>query len=120
MKYLLMIYDNPTWDRLSETDAEAAVRGHFDFDRMVTESGECVTSAGLADPAESTSVSVRGGEVVTTDGPFVESKELLAGFYLIDCESLDRAVELAALIPDASSRAVEIRPVIDPFVGLEP
>jgi hypothetical protein len=58
-------------------------------------------------------VSVRDGQVVTSDGPYAESKELLAGFFLLDCESLDRAVEIAARLPEAELGLIEVRPVRD-------
>jgi len=58
-------------------------------------------------------VRLRDGETMTTDGPFAEVKEQLAGFYLVECESLERAVELAARVPDAAFTDVEVRPVLD-------
>ena len=58
-------------------------------------------------------MSVRDGQVVTSDGPYAESKELLAGFFLLDCESLDRAVEIAARLPEAELGLIEVRPVRD-------
>ena len=58
-------------------------------------------------------MSVRDGQVVTSDGPYAESKELLAGFFLLDCESLDRAVEIAARPPEAELGLIEVRPVRD-------
>jgi hypothetical protein len=58
-------------------------------------------------------VSVRNDQVVTSDGPYAESKELLAGFFLLDCESLDRAVEIAARLPEAELGLIEVRPVRD-------
>ena len=71
-------------------------------------------AAGLADPAQAKRVSVRERETVTTDGPFAEAKEYLAGFLLIDCESIERAIEHAARIPEATLDLVEVRPVLAP------
>ena len=68
---------------------------------------------GLADPELAKRVSVRDGTTISSDGPFAEVKEYLAGFYLVECESIDRAVELAALVPDAWTGSVEVRPVFD-------
>jgi hypothetical protein len=73
-----------------------------------------ITTQALADPSQSAVVRVRAGQPVVTDGPFLEAKEYLGGFYLIDCESRERALELAALIPDTKIEglAVEVRPVM--------
>ena len=76
-------------------------------------SGELIVTEALADPSLTTRVSVRDGQVVTSDGPYAESKELLAGFFLLDCESLDRAVEIAARLPEAELGLIEVRPVRD-------
>ncbi|MGI8624854.1 MAG: YciI family protein [Solirubrobacteraceae bacterium] len=81
--------------------------------KALAESGELIVSEGLADPSLAKSVSVREGQTMTTDGPFAEAKEYLAGFYLIECESIERAVELAARAPDAATGAVEVRPIFD-------
>ena len=72
-----------------------------------------MSSEGLADPALATWVTTRDGERMTTDGPFAEVKEHLAGFYLVDCDSPERAVEIAAQVPDAVWGLVEVRPVLD-------
>ena len=71
-------------------------------------------SEALADPSATTRVSVHEGRTITTDGPFAEAKELLAGFYLVECDSLDRAIAIAARIPGlAELGLVEVRPVLD-------
>jgi len=70
-------------------------------------------SEGLADPSTAKHVSVRDGQTMTTDGPFAEAKEHLAGFYLVECESIEHAVELAARVPDAATIGVEVRPILD-------
>ena len=71
----------------------------------ITKSGEMITTQALADPSQSAVVRVRGGQPAVTDGPYLEAKEYLGGFYVIDCESRERAIELAAMIPDAKARA---------------
>ena len=73
-----------------------------------------ITTQALADPSQSAVVRVRGGQPVVTDGPYLEAKEFLGGFYLIDCESRERAIELAAMIPDAKvdGMGIEVRPVM--------
>lgn len=119
MKYMLLIYSNPAgWDAMPEAEVEQLTRDHAAFRRGLIESGELVFSEGLVDPVNARTVRVRGGVPAVTDGPFVETKEHLAGFYVIDCESLERALEVAAGVPDASFNAVELRPVAD-LSGME-
>jgi hypothetical protein len=114
MKYLLMIHMNPTvWETLSEEERNAVFRAHDDFQAALKESGELVGFAALADPSNTSTVRVRDGVASSTDGPYVEAKEFLAGFYTIDAETPERARELAALIPDARYTAIEVRPVMD-------
>ncbi len=88
----------------------------------ITKSGELITTQALADPSQSAVVRAVGGQPAVTDGPYVEAKEYLGGFYLIDCESRDRALELAAMIPDTriDGLAVEVRPVMFSAGPLEP
>lgn len=113
MKYLLMIYMNPTtWESLSEEDRNEVIRGHEEFQRIINESGEMVSTHALAEPAQSATVQVRDGVPAVTDGPYVEAKEYLAGYYLVECNSRERAIELAALVPDARFTAMEVRPII--------
>lgn len=113
MKYLLLIYMNPAiLDAMSEDERNEVFRGHDEFMRTITESGEMVSTEALADPAQSAVVRIRDGNLAVTDGPYVEAKEYLAGYYLVDCESRQRAIELAAMIPDAKFTAMEVRPVM--------
>jgi hypothetical protein len=84
----------------------------------LADQGLLVSSAGLADPITSRTVSMRNGTRTTTDGPYAEAKEHLAGFYLVECESVEEAIEYAARMPDAKYVAVEVRPVMDTS-GLE-
>ncbi len=117
MKYMILIHSNEQslalWDTLSDEQQADLGRGHMKLTEELAESGELVVSEGLADPGLARWVSVRGGETITSDGPFAESKEHLAGFYLIECDSMERAVEWAAKVPDAHLREVEVRPVLD-------
>ena len=122
LKYLILIYGNPAfremWETLSDAQRVEFGRGHIALTDDLAASGELIVSEGLADPSLAKRVSVREGRTMTTDGPFAEVKEHLAGFYLIECESIDRAVELAARVPDATLGNVEVRPVLD-LSGLE-
>ena len=75
--------------------------------------GELIVSEALADPSLTTRVTVRDGQTLTSDGPFAETKELLGGFFLLECESHERAVEIAARVPEAELGLVEVRPVLE-------
>ena len=115
MKYMLMIYVNPTiLDALSEEERNEVLNGHEEFQKITRESGEMIGTQALADPSNSATVRVRDGVPAVTDGPYIEAKEYLAGYYLIDCESKERALEVAALIPDAKvdGLGIEVRPVM--------
>jgi hypothetical protein len=115
MKFLLIMHMNPiVWNALTEEERTEIGDGHGDFIDTITKSGEMITTQALADPSQSAVVRVRGGQPAVTDGPYLEAKEYLGGFYLIDCESKERAIELAALIPDAKveGMGVEVRQVM--------
>lgn len=122
MKYLLMIYLNPSsrkiWEGLPEAQRAEGLRAHAAMNEGLAASGELIVSEALADPSLAKRVSVREGRTITSDGPFAEVKEFLAGFYLIECGSIDRAVEHAARMPEAPFGEVEVRPVMD-LGGLE-
>ncbi|TQS40190.1 hypothetical protein FL583_36145 [Cryptosporangium phraense] len=119
MKYLLLIHMNPAvFDTLSEEEKNEVFAGHNEISEELRTTGELLGFVALAEPAASTTVRVRGGVVDATDGPYVETKEFLAGYYAVDCETHERAVELAAKIPDASFNAIEVRPVMNE-AGLE-
>jgi hypothetical protein len=115
MKFLLIMHMNPAvWNALTEEEQAEVGDGHGAFMATITKSGEMITTQALADASQSTVVWVRGGQPVVTDGPYLEAKEHLGGFYLIDCESRDRAHELAAMIPDAKVEGlgIEVRQVM--------
>jgi hypothetical protein len=117
MKYMILIHSNENsldlWDKMTDEERENFGRGHLRLTQEMAESGELIVSEGLADPELAKWVSVRDGEVFASDGPFAEVKEHLAGFYLLDCDSMERAVEWAAKVPDALKREVEVRPILD-------
>ncbi|ONI68912.1 hypothetical protein BWI15_31290 [Kribbella sp. ALI-6-A] len=120
MKYMLLIYSNPeSWAGLSAEQREDLSRSHQELTRELTEQGLLVSAAGLADPITSRTIWVDADNTrSTTDGPYAEAKEHLAGFYLVECENIDQAIEYAARMPDAEYVAVEVRPVMDAS-GLE-
>jgi hypothetical protein len=118
VKFLILIYDNPQsrkiWATLSEERRREGVQGYRDLNAALAASGADVVHHALADAEETKQVMVREGRILTTDGPFAEVKEQLAGFYLIDCDTVDQAVEYAAMIPEATGfGVVEVRPVTD-------
>jgi hypothetical protein len=113
MKYLHLIYTNPAiqnemsanWDTLQA-----------DIDRTIQElmeSGEWVGAGVLADPVTGKVVGVNDGAPTVTDGPYVETKEHLAGYCVVECESMERAIEIAARWPAARYHAVEVRPLMN-------
>ncbi|MEU4575463.1 YciI family protein [Nonomuraea sp. ATR24] len=115
MKFLLIMHVNPLiWDSLTEEERDEVMNGHGAFMDTVKRSGELLGTTALAEPAQSAVVRVRDGVPAVTDGPYLEAKEYLGGYYLVECESRERALELAALIPDAGvpGLGIEVRPVV--------
>jgi hypothetical protein len=117
MKYLILIYGNPAsrkiFEGLSSAERAEGLQRYAALSEDLVASGEMIVSEALADPGLTKRVSVRDGQTMTTDGPYAEAKELLAGFFLIDCESMERAIEYAARVPEAALGLVEVRPVMD-------
>ena len=117
MKYLILIYSNPAsreiWEGFSDDQRADGFRYYAALEEEVAASGELIVSEALADASLTKRVSVRDGQTLTSDGPFAEVKELLAGFFLLECQSVDRAVEIAARMPEAELGLVEVRPVME-------
>jgi hypothetical protein len=117
MKYMILIQSNPQflerWKALPEEKRERFGHDHVALGGELAESGELVAMEGLADPALAKRVQVAENRTVISDGPFAEAKEHLAGFLLVDCDSEDRALAIAARVPDAVWGLVEVRPVLD-------
>jgi hypothetical protein len=117
VKYLILIYSNAAsrqiWDSLPEARRAEGWRAYAALNEDLAASGEMIVSEALADPSLAKRVHVREGATMTSDGPFAEAKEHLAGFFLIECEGIERAVSLAARIPEAAYGLVEVRPVLD-------
>jgi hypothetical protein len=116
VKYLILIYSNPAsreiWEGFTDDQRAEGYRYYAALTEELAAAGELIVSEALADPSLTKRVSVRGGQTFTSDGPFAEAKELLAGFFLLDCESAERAVEVAARVPEAELGLVEVRPVL--------
>ena len=118
MRYMLPIYNNPATHEAFSQEERDELFG--EVDRIInerTESGEWVGGEGLADASTAKTVRFRGDVPAVTDGPFVEGKERLAGYCIVDCETIDRAVEIAADWPDAKHFAMEVRALMS---GSEP
>ncbi|MEV1172969.1 YciI family protein [Nonomuraea sp. NPDC049784] len=118
MKFLLIMHMNPhIWDALTEEERNEVMSGHGAFMETIKKSGEMIGTTALDDPSKSAVVRVRGGVPAVTDGPYLEAKEYLGGYYLVECDSRERALELAAMIPDAGVEGlgIEVRPVV--FAG---
>jgi len=114
VKYMLLIYNNPaTFDSLSEEERDGLMGEVDALMTELTESGEWVGGEALADSSQTRTVRVRGGVPAVTDGPYAEAKEQLAGYCMVDCESPERAIEIAARWPDARFWAMQVRPVMD-------
>ena len=111
MRYLLLIYEEPS-AAPSDNDALGAMLSEYGAATgWLQEHGWLQAAAALQDVDTATTVSLRDGTRVVTDGPFAETKEHLGGFYLIDVPSLDEAIDAAARIPGARTGKVEIRPI---------
>ncbi|MCE7006857.1 YciI family protein [Kibdelosporangium philippinense] len=117
MKYLIMIQMNPSaramWEGMTDDQRAEGYQIHKEMVSRLEASGELVISEALGDISLNKRLNVQDGVVTTTDGPFAEVKEYLAGFYLVDCENIDRAIEHAARLPEAELGLVEVRPVME-------
>jgi hypothetical protein len=115
VKYILLIYQNPaTLETFSEEERDRLMVEAGEIMEELTQSGEWVGGEALADPSNTKTVRVRGGVPAVTDGPFVEAKEQLAGYSIVECETPERATEIAARWPDARYWAMEVRPIMEP------
>jgi hypothetical protein len=115
MKYLLLLYGDETrWEKMSPEEAEEDMKRWSAFGDELVASGAFLAGEGLAPTSSATTVRIKDGEVVHTDGPFAETREQLGGFYLLECPDLDAALGWAAKVPDlGEDGSVEVRPVMD-------
>ena len=109
MKYLALIYADESWNGL-ERERQAMYERYRAFADEARAAGKLADGAELASTSAATTVRVRGDETLVADGPFVETKEALGGYFVLECDSFDEAVEWAARIPAAERGAIEIRP----------
>jgi len=114
VKYIALIHNNPAaWQALSQGERDKHNSDADVFLKELAESGELLGGAVvLAHPSDSRTVRVRNGVPTITDGPFAEGKEVLAGYYLLDCEGIERATEIVTRDPSARYFAVEVRPIM--------
>jgi hypothetical protein len=112
MQYLLLIYDDEKkWASMSEAESGKFFAEYTEFTANVKQSGKYVAGDALQPTSTATTVRVRDGKVVTTDGPFAETREQLGGYYLVDAKDLDDAIAIAARIPSAKIGSIEVRPI---------
>jgi len=113
MQYMLLIYGNQaSWDDRSDEERGQMMRAYGTFTQELRDSGAMIAGDALEPTQTATTVRVQNDETLTTDGPFAETKEQLGGYYLIEADSLDEAIEWAAKIPGARHGSVEVRPVM--------
>jgi hypothetical protein len=112
MQYLMLLYAaESSFNSLTPEQQKAGVEQYFRFTEEIKHNGKWVGSNRLAPVASATTVRVRDGKRVVTDGPFVETKEQLGGYYLIEAKDLDEAIAVAARCPGAQHGTIEVRPV---------
>jgi hypothetical protein len=111
MRYLLLIYTEEPTEAVPEDFAAAQTEAYDTFTREIRDRGIFQGGEALHPTSSATTVRVRDGETVATDGPFAETKEALGGYYLVDAKDLDDAIEIAAKIPGARYGSIEVRPI---------
>ena len=113
MRYLLLIYEENNRPEAKPEDWQRMAEAYGAYGHWLASTGWLLGGEALADASDATTVSVRDGKRIVTDGPFAETKEILGGYYLINAPDLDAAIEAAARIPGASTGKVEVRPILD-------
>jgi hypothetical protein len=113
MQYILLIYEREAdWQTFSEQQQNAFFQEYMTFTEDIKKSGHYRAGDGLQPVATATTVRVRNGKTMLTDGPFAETREQLGGYYLIEAENLDEATAIAARIPSARHGSIEVRPLM--------
>lgn len=113
MRYACLVYFDPKKAFNQSPEAEAVLAESVDPDNEIRKSGRVVNEAPLQLPDQAMTVRVRDGKMSTTDGPFVETKEMLGGIVVVEARDLNEAVRVAAMIPLAKIGAIEVRPLVD-------
>ena len=114
MRYLLLIHTSEAQDaQMTPAEQEANMGAYYAFTKELTESGANLGGEALQPTSTATTVRVREGKTLTTDGPFAETKEQLGGYYMVNADNLDDAIAWAAKIPGAKVGSIEVRPVME-------
>jgi len=114
MRYMLLIYASETdYSHMTSEEHAAIMQGHRTFAQEAMQRGILMGGAPLQPTSTARTVRIRKGKTLVIDGPFAETKEQLAGTYILDCKTLDEAIELATKIPDALHGSIEIRPLME-------
>ena len=114
MKYMLLIHDDEkAWGKMSQAEQQRIYGEYGQFSEHVKSTGQYLAGSQLQPTSTATSVRVRDGKRLVTDGPFAETREQLGGYYLGQAKDLDEAIELAARIPSARIGTIEVRPVVE-------
>ena len=114
MRYMLLIYaSEEDYSQMTSEEHTAIMQGHGTFAQEAVQRGILMGGAPLQPTSTARTIRVRKGKTLVIDGPFAETKEQLAGTYILDCKNLDEAIELATKIPDALHGSIEIRPLIE-------
>jgi len=114
MRYMLLIYESEaSFQTISEEEGNKIMGEYMAFTDDIRRGGQYVAGAPLQPTPTATTVRVSNGKTLTTDGPFAETKEQLGGFYLVNCNDLDEALQIAANIPGAVSGSIEVRPIME-------
>jgi hypothetical protein len=113
MQYLLLIYEREAdWNAMNEKEKSTIFQDYMAFTQGIMKSGHHRAGDALQPVSTATTVRVRNGKTVTTDGPFAETREQLGGYYLVEAKDLDEAISIAARIPSARHGSVEVRPIM--------
>src|SRR2546422_1604011 len=113
MQYLLLIYEREAdWNAMNEKEKGSIFQGYMAFTEGIMKSGHHRAGDALQPVSTATTIRVRNGKTVTTDGPFAETREQLGGYYLVEAKDLDEAISIAARIPSARHGSIEVRPVM--------
>jgi hypothetical protein len=112
MRYVLLICgDESGFAAVSPAEAQASMAEYLKFGEEMGQRGVLQGGERLRPTTDATTVQVRNGEVLTSDGPFAETKEQIGGYYVVDAKDLDEAIEVAAKIPGARTGTIEVRPI---------
>jgi hypothetical protein len=114
MQYLCLIYESEkNWADIPEAEQGKIFHEYMEFTQGIVKTGQYKAGEALQPTSTATTVRVRDGKTMTTDGPFAETKEQLGGFYLIEAKTLDEACAVAAKIPAARTGSIEVRPIME-------